>query len=165
MSDKGNCYHDQLARMKMLDTSKKMKESAQKDDAVTGEDHEAMRLSLDASDVVFSSYPERITLETQDCLQTLIGKVVRWHYDRNLIDGSTDKDQTLKLMQELGELSDSVCKGKDIKDDIGDMLVVMLNITERNGVSLAECLERAWDEIKDRKGRMVDGVFVKEGDL
>ena len=61
-------------------------------------------------------------------LRVLIKNVIDWHYDRNLIKGSTDKDQTLKLLQELGELSDSVCKGKDIKDDIGDMLVVMLNI-------------------------------------
>ena len=68
-------------------------------------------------------------------------------------------------MQELGELSDSVCKGKDIKDDIGDMLVVMLNITTRNGITLSECLARAWDDIKDRKGKMVDGIFVKEEDL
>ena len=93
-----------------------------------------------------------------------VAKVVQWHHDRNLIDGSTDKDQVLKLMQELGELSDSVCKSKDIKDDIGDMLVVMLNITTRNNVSLEDCLVRAWNDIKDRKGRMVDGIFVKEGD-
>jgi len=98
-------------------------------------------------------------------LSYFIDNVVQWHHDRNLIDGSTDKDQTLKLLQELGELSDSVCKGKDIKDDIGDMLVVMLNITTRNGVSLSECLARAWDDIKDRKGKMVDGIFVKEADL
>tara|TARA_R100000008_G_scaffold63020_1_gene40265 strand:+ start:1243 stop:1650 length:408 start_codon:yes stop_codon:yes gene_type:complete len=97
-------------------------------------------------------------------LETLISKVVLWHRNRNLIDGSSDKDQVLKLAQELGELSDSVCKNKDIKDDIGDMLVVMLNIVERNGLSLSECLETAYDDIKDRKGKMVDGVFVKEGD-
>jgi len=98
-------------------------------------------------------------------LSYFIDNVVRWHHDRNLIEGSTDKDQTLKLLQELGELSDSVCKGRDIKDDIGDMLVVMLNITTRNGVTLSECLARAWDDIKDRKGKMVDGIFVKEADL
>ena len=98
-------------------------------------------------------------------LSYFIDNVIQWHHDRNLIDGSTDKDQTLKLLQELGELSDSVCKGKDIKDDIGDMLVVMLNITTRNGISLSECLARAWDDIKDRKGKMVDGIFVKEADL
>ena len=103
--------------------------------------------------------------DTCPTLSYFIDNVVQWHRDRNLIDGSTDKDQVLKLMQELGELSDSVCKGKDIKDDIGDMLVVMLNIVTRNGVTLSECLARAWDDIKDRKGKMVDGIFVKEEDL
>ena len=97
-------------------------------------------------------------------LNSLIEKVKNWHHERNLIQGSTDKDQTLKLLQELGELSDSVCKGNDIRDDIGDMLVVMINIIERNNLTLEECLEKAWDDIKDRKGRMVDGVFVKSGD-
>jgi len=105
-----------------------------------------------------------MTHDEQERLLTLITRVVDWHHDRNLIEGSTDKDQTLKLLQELGELSDSVCKGKDISDDIGDMLVVMLNIVERNGLNLTKCLERAWSDIKDRKGKMVDGIFVKEGD-
>ena len=103
--------------------------------------------------------------DTCPTLSYFIDNVVQWHRDRNLIDGSTDKDQVLKLMQELGELSDSVCKGKDIKDDIGDMLVVMLNIATRNGVTLSECLARAWDDIKDRKGKMIDGIFVKEEDF
>lgn len=98
-------------------------------------------------------------------LNDLIDKVVTWHHDRNLIDGSSDKDQTLKLLQELGELSDSVCKGRDIRDDIGDMLVVMLNLTTRNKITLEECLEQAYNDIKDRKGKMIDGVFVKEKDL
>ena len=98
-------------------------------------------------------------------LYALVDNVIGWHYDRNLIEGSTDKDQVLKLAQELGELSDNVCKGQDIRDDIGDMLVVMINIAERNGAILAECLKKAWDDIKDRKGKMVDGIFVKEADL
>ena len=41
--------------------------------------------------------------------------IAQWHRDRNLIDGSTDKDQYMKLIQEAGELSDSLCKGKDIE--------------------------------------------------
>jgi NTP pyrophosphatase (non-canonical NTP hydrolase) len=97
--------------------------------------------------------------------ETLVQKVISWHYDRNLIEGSSDKDQTLKLLQELGELSDSVCKGKDLKDDLGDMLVVIINIAERNKLTLFDCLSKAYDDIKDRKGKMVDGVFVKEQDL
>ena len=97
-------------------------------------------------------------------MEQLVNKVSQWHRDRNLIDGSDDKSQTLKLLQELGELSDSVRKEKPILDDIGDMLVVMINLCERNNVTLEECLQVAYDDIKDRKGRMVDGVFVKEED-
>jgi len=94
----------------------------------------------------------------------LVKNIIQWHHDRNLIEGSTDKDQLAKLVQEMGELSDSICKEKDVRDDIGDMIVVLLNITERNNVTLEECLEQAWNDIKDRKGRMVDGIFIKEGD-
>ena len=88
----------------------------------------------------------------------------QWHRDRNLIEGSTDKDQYMKLIQEAGELSDNICKGNDIRDDIGDMMVVLINIMERNGLSLTECLDVAYNDIKDRRGRMVDGVFVKQSD-
>ena len=97
--------------------------------------------------------------------KTLIEKIAGWHHDRNLINGSTDKDQYCKLIQEAGELSDSICKGKDVSDDIGDMIVVLINIAERNKLSISGCLAKAWDDIKDRKGRMGDGVFVKEADL
>lgn len=93
---------------------------------------------------------------------TLVEKVVQWHHDRNLIHGSTTKDQTLKLIQEVGELSDNVCKGKDISDDLGDILVIVINLAEREGLTLESCLETAWNDIKDRKGKMVDGIFVKD---
>ena len=88
----------------------------------------------------------------------------QWHQDRNLIKGSSDKDQFLKLMQEAGELSDSLCKGKDIRDDIGDLMVVLINIMVRNNLPMKECLAVAYEDIKDRKGRMIDGIFVKDGD-
>lgn len=95
----------------------------------------------------------------------LFNKIAQWHHNRNLIDGSTDKDQYMKLIQEAGELSDNICKGRDIRDDIGDMMVVLINIMVRNNLTMEECLEIAYNDIKDRKGRMVDGVFVKENDL
>lgn len=98
-------------------------------------------------------------------MQNYVDKIIQWHHDRNLIEGSTDKDQFCKLIQEAGELSDNICKGKSVADDIGDMIVVLLNIAERNRLSLDECLAKAWEDIKDRKGKMVDGVFVKEQDF
>ena len=93
--------------------------------------------------------------------EQLIGQ---WHKDRNLIDGSTDKDQYMKLIQEAGELSDSLCKGKDIRDDIGDIMVVLINIMVRNNLTIEECLSVAYADIKDRRGKMIDGIFIKEGD-
>ena len=92
-------------------------------------------------------------------------KIKQWHHDRNLIAGSDDKTQFAKLIQECGELSDNICKGKDIRDDIGDIIVVLINIAERNNLTLTECCEVAYNDIKDRRGKMVDGVFVKEADL
>lgn len=102
--------------------------------------------------------------ETQSLIEN-VDNIRKWHHDRNLIEGSDDKSQFAKLIQEAGELSDNICKGKDIKDDIGDMIVVLVNIAERNDLSITECVRTAWDDIKDRKGKMVDGVFIKEGDL
>ncbi len=90
--------------------------------------------------------------------------ISQWHRDRNLIDGSTDKDQFMKLVQEVGELSDSLCKSKDFRDDVGDIMVVLINILVRNNITLEECLKVAYEDIKDRKGKMIDGIFVKEGD-
>ena len=98
-------------------------------------------------------------------MEELVAKIAQWHHDRNLIAGSTDKDQYMKLIQEAGELSDNICKGRDISDDIGDMMVVLINIATRNNLTITECLVAAYDDIKDRKGKMVDGVFVKEADL
>ena len=95
-------------------------------------------------------------------MKDLIENTSQWHHDRSLIDGATSKDQVLKLIQEVGELSDSVCKGEDVKDDIGDCLVILINIAEREGTTLEECLGVAYEDIKDRKGKMVDGIFVKE---
>jgi NTP pyrophosphatase (non-canonical NTP hydrolase) len=105
-----------------------------------------------------------INMKETNELLTLCEKTVQWHRDRNLIDGADDKTQFAKLIQECGELSDNICKGKDIRDDIGDIMVVLLNIAERNSLTLTECLAVAYDDIKDRRGRMVDGVFVKEAD-
>jgi NTP pyrophosphatase (non-canonical NTP hydrolase) len=101
--------------------------------------------------------------ETQAMIERT-NDIKQWHRDRNLIEGSDDKTQFAKLIQEAGELSDNICKGKDVRDDIGDMIVVLINIAERNNISITECLEVAYNDIKDRKGRMVDGVFVKEAD-
>lgn len=90
--------------------------------------------------------------------------MVTWHHDRNLIEGSDDKTQFAKLIQEVGELSDNLCKGKDIRDDVGDIVVVLVNLCARNRISFLSCLDQAWNDIKDREGIMYEGVFIKSTD-
>lgn len=94
-----------------------------------------------------------------------IDLIKKWHHDRNLIDGSNDRSQVTKLKEELYELETSVVKGESPIDDIGDMLVVLINIAERNELNLLQCMEHAYEEIKDRGGIMVDGIFIKEQDI
>ena len=95
-------------------------------------------------------------------METLINKAIQWHHDRNLIDGSTDAAQHTKLVEEVKELETNILLSQPVADDIGDILVVLINIATRNNLSLFDCLSHAYNDIKDRKGKMVDGVFVKE---
>lgn len=88
-----------------------------------------------------------------------------WAEDRNLIKGATPKDQFHKLIQECAELSDNMCKGKDCRDDIGDIMVVLIIMAKQMDLDILACLAIAYDDIKDRKGIMRDGVFIKEADL
>jgi len=90
-----------------------------------------------------------------------------WGKARNLIEGSTPEKQFVKLMEELGELAHGMAKGRiaEISDGIGDAVVVLTLLAEQHGLSIEECIEAAWNEIKDRKGRMINGIFVKEADL
>lgn len=97
-------------------------------------------------------------------LDNLEFAIVHWAEDRNLIDGSTSQAQCVKLGEEFGELCGGIAKGKQdvVVDSIGDMVVVLIIIALQNGVTIEECVQSAYNEIKDRKGRMVDGIFIKE---
>jgi len=91
--------------------------------------------------------------------------VAEWHEDRNLIEGSTDAAQMHKLLEEVNELDQDVHDGYDLRDEMGDVLVVLINIATRNGFTLRQALEVSYKKIKDRKGQMRNGIFVKEEDL
>src|SRR5699024_5443453 len=93
-------------------------------------------------------------------------KIRDWSIDRNLHTADPHK-QALKLGEEFGELFEGLAKGNETltKDALGDMYVVMTIMAQQLGFTIEECIEIAYDEIKDRKERMVDGVFVKESDL
>lgn len=96
------------------------------------------------------------------------GRIRKWANDRNLIEGSTPAHQLVKLSEECEELEQALeaCGPNDdmgeIIDAIGDIQVVLAVMCAQLGLNIDECREAAWEQIKDRKGRMIDGVFVKE---
>ena len=89
-------------------------------------------------------------------------KIVEWHKARNLIKGSSDHQQFEKLLEEVEELRLNIMNSQDISDDVGDIIVVLINLCERNQLSLSECMNVAYNDIKHRKGKMVDGICVKD---
>ena len=95
-------------------------------------------------------------------LFSLEEKIVSWHHNRNLINGSTDHQQFEKLLEEVEELRLNIQNDELVIDDIGDIIVVLINIAHRNKLTLHDCMAHAYKDIKDRKGKMVDGLFVKE---
>lgn len=90
--------------------------------------------------------------------------VLSWAAARGLLEGGDPKTQLLKTVSEVGELADNIAKGshKAAMDDIGDILVTMVILCHLIDVDIIECCEVAWEEIRNRKGRMINGTFVKD---
>jgi len=90
--------------------------------------------------------------------------VLIWAERKGILDNATPKDQFTKTVEELGEIAAGICRNdrQMIEDSIGDVTVTLIILAELYGMDFAECLNTAYNEISDRKGKMEDGVFVKE---
>ncbi|HJA91322.1 MAG TPA: MazG-like family protein [Candidatus Jeotgalibaca merdavium] len=99
-------------------------------------------------------------------MQHLTELIRQWAEERNLQNAKANK-QVIKLGEEFGELCQGMAKDNAVQvyDSIGDMYVVLTILCMQLGISIEQCVSYAYDEIKDRKGKMVNGVFVKEEDL
>lgn len=99
-------------------------------------------------------------------MNNLIKNIEQWATDRNLHTADPAK-QMLKLIEEIGEIASGLARGNtdEIKDGIGDVQVVLTILAKQLGTSIEECTQLAYNEIKNRKGKMINGVFVKEADL
>ena len=87
-----------------------------------------------------------------------------WANDRGLYDGGDPKTQALKLVEEVGETCRAILKEdtKEIIDGIGDCVVVLVNLAELTGTPIEKCIDAAYNEIKDRTGKMNNGTFKKD---
>ena len=87
-----------------------------------------------------------------------------WATERGLYDKGDPKTQMVKLVEEVGETAKAILKSDEpeIIDGLGDILVVLINLSHLNGYKLEDCLASAYNEIKNRKGSMKGGTFVKQ---
>lgn len=92
-------------------------------------------------------------------------QIVQWAEARKIIPNSTPATQLLKAVSEMGELADATIKNnrEDIADAVGDVMVCLVNYCALQDISLVECMQIAYDQIKNRKGILLkNGVFIKE---
>jgi len=87
-----------------------------------------------------------------------------WAKDRGLYDKGNSHTQYVKLQEEAGELAQAILKQDrpEIIDAIGDMVVVLTNLAHLEGFTIEDCIDSAYTEIATRKGKMLNGTFVKE---
>lgn len=99
-------------------------------------------------------------------MDELITKVEQWAKDKGLDQADSSK-QMLKTIEEIGEVAASLARKDEhgLRDGIGDVVVTLIILAMQNDMDLYECLNQAYNEIKGRTGKMVDGIFVKLSDL
>jgi NTP pyrophosphatase (non-canonical NTP hydrolase) len=87
-----------------------------------------------------------------------------WAQVRGIYNSGDSKTQFAKLIEEVGELAQGILKNDkaEIKDAIGDIVVVVTNLAHLEQMKVEDCISSAYNEIKDRKGSMANGTFVKK---
>lgn len=115
------------------------------------------------------SYSNRHRMHKFMKYEELQTKVIKWAEDRNILENSNAIKQISKTQEELDETLDALKRLEqgeesilEVADGIGDMLVTIILLAKTVGLDSIDCLADAYDEIKERKGKMVDGLFVKE---
>ena len=114
-----------------------------------------------------TSYPESLfTTEkvVESTSLSVYDKIRTWANDKGIYDKGDTRTQYLKLVEEVGELAEGILKENkpEIIDAIGDIVVVLTNLARLEELRIEDCVDSAYDVIKNRKGMMVNGTFVKQ---
>ena len=97
-------------------------------------------------------------------VETYFNLIRYWASERGLYEKGNPHTQYVKLQEEAGELAKALLENDhdEINDAIGDMVVVLTNLAHIHGTDIEVCIAQAYNEIKGRKGKMINGTFVKE---
>lgn len=99
-------------------------------------------------------------------MNKLVELIEEWSRNKEL-DKAESSKQMLKTVEETGEIAAALARNNEnkLRDSIGDVVVTLIILAQQNDMDLYECLNTAYDEIKGRTGKTIDGVFVKSEDL
>ena len=141
-------------------------DGALKDEFAWIRDHGVRPVCKLAEDTLVDVPDEMPIEQTEADAEDITELIKKWAVDRNVVSGDV-KAQMVKLLEEAGELAEGINKNKKdlIVDSIGDVYVVLVILCMQLGLDINDCIKVAYDEIKDRKGKLVNGLFVKEEDL
>jgi len=109
-------------------------------------------------------FTEPVMVQCED--DAVFSRIREWAQDRGLYDEGNAHTQYVKLQEEAGELAKALLKNDkpEIIDAIGDMVVVLTNLSHMQGVTIEECIDSAYKVISKRTGKMINGTFVKDED-
>ena len=109
-------------------------------------------------------YPVGVRQNGINIEKTHFDLIREWASKRDLYKHGDPKTQALKLVEEVGETCRAILKGNhnDIEDGIGDCVVVLTNLAHLCNTDIEHCIESAYNEIKDRTGKMNNGTFKKD---
>ena len=93
----------------------------------------------------------------------LNNKVDEWFIERGL-DVADPNGQMVKLYEEVNELHNAIYNNDmdEIIDALGDIQVVLRGLGLQLNLNLEDCLASAYDVIKHRTGKLVNGIWVKD---
>lgn len=131
---------------------------------------EALRAGKSCINEILKAHGCGIDLEIQKeqtvapDLNALVPQITDWARDKGIFDKATPETQLIKAMEEMGELAKFLLKDNqhEVMDAIGDVAVCLTNLAHMRGTTLNDCVQQAYDVISKRKGKMVNGAFVKK---
>jgi len=90
-------------------------------------------------------------------------EIIEWAEQRGLINSGNERNQLIKTYEELGEVSRALLKNdrNALIDGLGDVMVTLIIFSRIKGIVLEDCIEEAYNVIKNRTGKTVNGVFIK----
>lgn len=94
-------------------------------------------------------------------------EIRKWGENKDIIKYDNRFIQLAKLLEEAGELANAIIKGKeeDAIDALGDCRIVLNLLAEQLGYDIDYCEQKAFDVIKNRTGKTINGSFIKSEDL